>query len=281
MEDKYNELKASGKTENECVGIVISEFGNIDELIKEMGYEKSTVFESVSDNQLTHEDVMNYLHKSRIANLLVGIGVFFCMMAPATLILLNVIFEVKEMSTALVDTLPLVALFLLIACGVALFISSDSYTSSYKFIKTGDFEITSYTENVIKKMQENYKPIHTAGILIGVLLCILAVLPLIILSNIYNTDAASSIGVFLLLFLIGIAVFLFIFIGGRDEDFKYLLHKVKTETSESHTDRVIGAVASVVFPLTAVAFLLWSFIGNAWNISWILWPIVGNLIWFF
>ena len=33
MEDKYNELKSEGKTENEAVGIVISEFGNIDELI--------------------------------------------------------------------------------------------------------------------------------------------------------------------------------------------------------------------------------------------------------
>ena len=32
MEDKYNELKAEGKSENEAVGIVISEFGNLNEL---------------------------------------------------------------------------------------------------------------------------------------------------------------------------------------------------------------------------------------------------------
>jgi hypothetical protein len=31
MEDKYNELKDSGKAENEAIGIVISEFGNLDE----------------------------------------------------------------------------------------------------------------------------------------------------------------------------------------------------------------------------------------------------------
>ena len=43
MEDKYNELKYSGKSENEAVGIVISEFGNIDELVKEMGISTSTV----------------------------------------------------------------------------------------------------------------------------------------------------------------------------------------------------------------------------------------------
>ena len=32
MEDKYNELLAEGKSENEAVGTVISEFGNLDEL---------------------------------------------------------------------------------------------------------------------------------------------------------------------------------------------------------------------------------------------------------
>lgn len=32
MEDKYNELISEGKSENEAVGTVISEFGNLDEL---------------------------------------------------------------------------------------------------------------------------------------------------------------------------------------------------------------------------------------------------------
>ena len=32
MEDKYRELIADGKTENEAIGTVIAEFGNLDEL---------------------------------------------------------------------------------------------------------------------------------------------------------------------------------------------------------------------------------------------------------
>ena len=39
MEEKYNEHKNDGKSENEAIGIVISEFGNIDELIDELGIE--------------------------------------------------------------------------------------------------------------------------------------------------------------------------------------------------------------------------------------------------
>lgn len=37
MEDKYTELKEEGKSENEAVGIVISEFGNLDELANDLG----------------------------------------------------------------------------------------------------------------------------------------------------------------------------------------------------------------------------------------------------
>ena len=37
MEDKYNELIANGKTENEAIGTVIAEFGNLDELAEDLG----------------------------------------------------------------------------------------------------------------------------------------------------------------------------------------------------------------------------------------------------
>ena len=37
MEDKYNELISEGKSENEAVGTVISEFGNLDELAETLG----------------------------------------------------------------------------------------------------------------------------------------------------------------------------------------------------------------------------------------------------
>ena len=37
MEDKYNELEKYGKTDNEAVGIVISEFGNLEELADDLG----------------------------------------------------------------------------------------------------------------------------------------------------------------------------------------------------------------------------------------------------
>ena len=41
MTDRFSELTAAGKSSNEAIGTVISEFGNIDEVLGEMGIERS------------------------------------------------------------------------------------------------------------------------------------------------------------------------------------------------------------------------------------------------
>lgn len=55
MEDKYYELKEAGKSENEAIGIVISEFGNIDELLSELDIPLNE--EKPSERQLSEEEV--------------------------------------------------------------------------------------------------------------------------------------------------------------------------------------------------------------------------------
>lgn len=54
MEDKYSQLIEEGKTPNEALGTVISEFGNLDELADELGIadvvEAKTPLDAVAEN---------------------------------------------------------------------------------------------------------------------------------------------------------------------------------------------------------------------------------------
>ena len=43
MEEKYQELLVSGSSENEAIGLVISEFGNIDELLNEFEFNNQSI----------------------------------------------------------------------------------------------------------------------------------------------------------------------------------------------------------------------------------------------
>lgn len=77
MEDKYRELKSQGKSENEAIGIVIAEFGNIEEIAEElnlnMKYEEDSYEDLVAVNM---DQVYEYLDISKMNAKLVGVGVF-------------------------------------------------------------------------------------------------------------------------------------------------------------------------------------------------------------
>lgn len=64
MEDKYNELISEGLSENEAVGTVISEFGNLDELSETLGLNRQQ-YNTPSDNRrcLSIEEIKK-IHKS-------------------------------------------------------------------------------------------------------------------------------------------------------------------------------------------------------------------------
>ena len=85
MEDKYNELKRQGKSENEAIGIVISEFGNIDELVNELGIQKEAENDTLP--QISGEEVEEYLYLKKKVGNLIGFGVFLCILGAAMLFL--------------------------------------------------------------------------------------------------------------------------------------------------------------------------------------------------
>lgn len=65
MEDKYNELISEGKSDNEAIGIVISEFGNLDELADSLGI-KSFVNPSQAMPAAKHSPARLLPHSSGI-----------------------------------------------------------------------------------------------------------------------------------------------------------------------------------------------------------------------
>lgn len=70
MEDKYNELISEGKSENEAVGTVISEFGNLDELAETLGLNRQSSAPVDNRRTLTQDEArslqLQYMPYSRV-----------------------------------------------------------------------------------------------------------------------------------------------------------------------------------------------------------------------
>jgi len=269
MEDKYLELKSNGKSENEAIGIVISEFGNIDELIRELGIEH--VNESNSLPTLTEFEVNDFIETNKRTGKLVGIGVVLCMIGGAFLIL-----TISGISENLGDVLGLIPLLVLVAIAVGLFIYSGSLDEKFKYLE-GGFELPAYFKAQIQQKNREFNSLYNLSVIIGVTICILS--PVILFVSSIFGDNGSTYGVVGLILMVAIAVYIFIYFEKIRESYKRLLclDEFSKPLKVKEEDKVIGAVAAIVWPLAVCIFLVSGLVFYQWHINWIIFPITGIL----
>ncbi len=281
MEDKYNELKESGKTENEAIGIVISEFGNIDELVKELGI-NTTTREVENIPTITMEEAENYMKDKIKYGKAIAIGVVLCILAPAMLMFTHSLIVDGIFGTAIaidvLEGLSIIPLCILVAIAVGLFIYAGTKLDKYKYLEE-DFILPLYVEQRVKNLKQEFAPTFTKSTIIGVILCVLSPIALITLSALggYNDDKLSYYGVIVLLIMVAIAVFTFIRMGSINNSYSVLLQIEEYSKKGKENNKVIGAVAAIVWPLATATFLIWGLGFGAWHICWIVFPVTGVL----
>ena len=129
MEDKYEELIKEGKTDNEAVGIVISEFGNLDELADSPGIGEQ-VSESADDSKpiLSMDRIKSYLGMINMRALLIPIGIALCICSVASPIL-------EEALSIDLEVLGVGGMFTMIAAAVILFVLAGIRGKEYVEVK--------------------------------------------------------------------------------------------------------------------------------------------------
>ncbi|WP_240335233.1 permease prefix domain 1-containing protein [Paraliobacillus sediminis] len=164
MADKYNELKDEGKSENEAIGIVISEFGNIEELINEF----DITFDKDEEKRptLENEVVNDYLKTSKKSGVLIGIGVGLCVYGVALLILLTQLVEdgiIAVFSDEMGDVIGLIPLLLFVATAVGLFIYVGMMEDKFKYLDNG-FKLSIEQQRTVKDSNDAFHKTYTKSI---------------------------------------------------------------------------------------------------------------------
>lgn len=276
MEEKYRVLKSEGKSENEAVGTVISEFGNIDEIVGELGIRRPEHGKQLP--LLKDEDVRGYIATNRKGGFLIGTGVFLCIMGVASLILFGGLAEEGFFGSGVGQdagsVLGLITMFVLIAIGVGLFIYAGMQMDRYKFIEKG-FELNERTRQDLQRQFDQQSSSFTAAIVIGVGLCILSPVP-VFLTSVFS-GFGGQYAVPMLLLIVAIAVFIFIRAGTSRDAYQHLLQIEDYAPERVEENKVTGAIASIVFPLAALAYLYLGFFRGLWHPGWLIFPLVGIL----
>ena len=284
MEDKYNELKAEGKSEHEAIGIVISEFGSMDEIASELGsdkkitIEKKEMEEHINQKNITSSEALEYLKRQTNFSFKIAIGVVLCILSPVIPGILDAIGKSVIILEAFADAVGGASLFLMVAVAVGIFITAGISNSRYENYDKIEIKLDFSTRDQISKQYEAFNQWFGIKIATGVILCILSVLPPIFLDAFFKAywiNQLSGISIFI---FVAAGVFLFITEGMRKDAFEVLLGKgdyaPKTQ-KQKKAKKIIDLFSSVYWSLVTVVYLLWSIITMKWGFTWIIWPISG------
>lgn len=290
MEDKYSELKSSGKSENEAIGIVISEFGNLDELAESLGLQhymnnkSETKTVNPDAKVLSMEESFSYLKANARFAYFIALGVFLCIISPVGAILTDGS-TFGNASSVLTQAIGVSFLFVAIAIAVGLFVYSSMSMSKWDWLKKESCMLDSNAASEINSLQESSRKKITLSLVLGIGFCILCVLPPIIIDSLDTTSHLSeNLGAALLLIFVAIGVFLIVQSSIAQEGFRTLLKLPVCDAGEifkiepkepQYKNPTVASIMSVYWPTITCLYFCWSFLTFQWNISWIIWPVAS------
>ena len=277
MEDKYTELIRSGKTENEAVGEVIQNFGNLEDLADDLGIQDvlhQTKYSEIQRRKLSFEEVTEYFERVKQAAAIRAAGIMLCIIC--------VVFPIMTDALRLNDIIGVVLMFLCVGMGVVLIVSSSSMMEQWKFVRREPCSIDAVSIDYLKNRNRDFTPTYSVMHSVGILLCILCFIPAVIFDEFGGHFWDDLSGAMIFIF-VGFGVFLIVFSSYLKRTFARLLGiNDRTDFVESEEKRVekihnktLRAIMSAYWSIVTCLYLCISFLTFKWHITWLIWPIAA------
>lgn len=227
--------------------------------------------------KISLDEAKEYIKDRRFAAKRIGAGVVLCILSPVILIYLASMEEYGKIgiSEDVAGGLGIAALILLVIPAVALFITTGMKMEKYRYIDTEIIELEYGVTGIIKEKKQEDSERYTLGIVIGVSLCIISILPLVVMGAFGFPDYLLVTGIVLLFLIVAAAVYLLIQVCMARETYDRLLQEGEFTVRVKKTKREPEKWATIYWPLVTAVYLGYSLYTFDWGRSWIIWPVAG------
>lgn len=227
---------------------------------------------------VTMEEAASFLRLKALNAGRVAVGVLLCILSPVLLILLGGAQEYGKI--ALTENqaggLGLIALILLVGCAVALFVSSGLRISRYNDLEAEPIDTLYGVSGMVSERREQFRPVFSRQLTLGIVLCVLAVIPIgISLLFAGDNKFMHVLATGAMLVLIAVGVMLIVRTSIIWDSFQILLEEGDYTREAKEDLKTHGNFGKIYWLLVTAGYLAWSFITNAWQRTWIVWPIAA------
>ena len=222
--------------------------------------------------KVSMEEANQYLDMKSKGSRIVANATSLCILSPVPLIVLGTMTE-----DHILIGFSLVLLLVLVAIAVYLFVNYGLRESHMQHLEKEIFETEYGVSGMVRERRDKYEPTFTRNIAIGVVLCILSVIPTIMAGVMEVEDYMSGISVGLLLIIVSIGVNILIRAGMIKSSYDTLLQEGEYTIEEKHLKKKTDAFSGAFWCLMVAIYFGWSFWTNNWKFTWIIWPVAGVL----
>ena len=243
-------------------------------------YTENQIHEDGSQpRQVSMEEANRFLEIKKNTAPSVALGVAMCIMAPTVLFLItnsymSGLLSISEKSAV---SASMTIFFLIIASAVVIFVKTGNRTQDYEYLRTEPIETEYGVTGMVKAKREAFKETHGKNNIIGITLCILSALPVIVTSLNTENDLYISIGLSTTLLMVAVGVYHMVLSGTIWSGYKMLLQEEEFTPEGKEKAKAFGSVAGIYWLLATAIYLFMSFYTNAWDRTWIIWPVAGVL----
>ena len=244
------------------------------EPVKTTGLPDETVPEL---RRVSMEESNSFLAANEKRSVRTAAGVALCILAAVPAILLD---GSNMFDRKVNDAIGAVMIFLLAAGAIALFIVSGMTMKPYEYLDKECIDTEYGVTGMVKDRQAKFTPNHIRDIVTGVVLCVLAFLPPIILDAGSDGYLAENLAPGLMFIAAAAGVFLLVRTSIISGGFKRLLEEdsfARTKKEQRTDSHSTSTAMTVYWSLITAAYLGYSLITFDWGRSWIIWPIAAIL----
>ena len=260
--------------------------------------EEEEFVESAADEaplrRVTMEQAAQYLALRRACAPKTALAVAMCIVSPVVIIFLSAMADagLGGISEDLATGLGVSVILVLVAIAVGMFLSCGAKTKEFDFLEKEPFETEYGVSGMVRERRKAYEPTASRCTILGVVLCILAVVPLMLGVGLASSDvaallvrvapadvyAAAAVDALLLLVACGVGVLVWsgTYTGAMDQ----LLEEGDYTRKKKARNGVMSTV-SLIYWLSVTAIFLFYTFGPRGNgqpqYSWFIWADGGVL----
>ena len=270
---------------------------SIDYLLKDELEEEEFIGSEAEETPLrrvTMEQAARYLTLRRACAPRMALAVAMCIVSPVVIIFLSAMADagLGGISEDLAAGLGVSVILVLVAIAVGMFLSCGAKTKEFEFLEKEPFETEYGVSGMVRERRKAYEPTASRCTILGVVLCILAVVPLMLGVGLASSDvaallvrvapadvyAAAAVDALLLLVACGVGVLVWsgTYTGAMDQ----LLEEGDYTRKKKARSGVMSTV-SLIYWLSVTAIFLFYTFGPRGNgqpqYSWFIWAVGGVL----